>query len=221
MWRILITDDHAVVRHGYRQFLAAEPSVATVREACCATDAISKLRSEQWDLLLLDIKMPGRNGLEVLPEIVPEYPKLRILIISGLPETLYARDALRAGAHGYVSKGSSAVEFMIAVRTVLFGRCYVSPTLAQLMVNDFGRDITKPLHARLSTRELQMFCWLADGSGVSKIAAALGLSAKTVSSYRARILQKMSLSSNADITAYAIRHSLQRQPGPIALRHPC
>jgi two-component system invasion response regulator UvrY len=215
MWRILIADDHAVVRHGYKQFLAGEPGVAQVAEASSTTDTLEKLRVQPWDLLLLDIHMPGRSGLEVLPEIVSQYPKLRILVISGLPETLYARDVLRAGAHGYLSKGGPAEELMMAVRAILLGRHYVSQRLAQLMVDDLAQDASKPLHARLSARELQIFCRLAGGSSVSNIARELGLSVKTVSTYRTRILQKMTFSSNAEITAYALRNNLTQQTEPM------
>ena len=159
-------------------------------------------------LVLLDIHMPDRSGLDILRYIQTGYPGVRVLVMSGLPEQQYAVNVLRAGASGYLSKDSSPDELMKAVRAVLAGRRYVSAALAEILVADLDGDSDKPLHARLSTREFQIFCKLAAGRGVSEIANELSLSVKTVSTYRSRILEKMSFSANADITSYALRNGL-------------
>ena len=140
--------------------------------------------------------------------VTAEMPKVKILVMSGLPETQYARTIIRAGASGYLSKSSAPTEMIKAVRTVLSGRRYVSAELAEIMASDLDKNMDKPLHARLSTREFQVFCKLAGGAGVSAIAAELTLSVKTVSTYRSRIMEKLTFKSNADITAYALRHDI-------------
>jgi len=208
MSRILIADDHAVVRAGYKQFLVAESSITQVDEAASGDEVKKKLEGAAWDLVLLDIQMPQLNGLELLKYIRSTYPTVRVLIMSGLPEVQYARNAIRAGASGYLSKDGNAEEMMRAVRTVLAGRRYVSTALAEIIAADLDGDADKPLHARLSTREFQIFCKIAKGSGVSEIAQELGLSVKTTSTYRTRIMEKLSFKSNADITAYALRNEL-------------
>ncbi len=208
MSRVLIADDHAVVRAGFRQFLAADPTIGAVGEAASGNETLDCLRREPWDLVLLDIHMPDRSGLDVLRYIQTGYPEVRVLVMSGLPEQQYALNVLRAGASGYLSKDSSPDELMKAVRAVLAGRRYVSAALAEILVADLDGDSDKPLHARLSTREFQIFCKLAAGRGVSEIANELSLSVKTVSTYRSRILEKMSFSANADITSYALRNGL-------------
>jgi len=208
MSRILIADDHAVVRAGYKQFLVAESSITQVDEAASGDEVKQKLEAVAWDLVLLDIQMPQLNGLELLKYIRSTYPTVRVLIMSGLPEVQYARNAIRAGASGYLSKDGNAEEMMRAVRTVLAGRRYVSTALAEIIAADLDGDADKPLHARLSTREFQIFCKIAKGSGVSEIAQELGLSVKTISTYRTRIMEKLSFKSNADITAYALRNEL-------------
>jgi two-component system invasion response regulator UvrY len=161
-------------------------------------------------LLLMDIHMPDRSGLDILKHVTSGYPDVRVLIMSGLPEEQYARNVLRAGASGYLSKGGSPEEFLKAVRLVLNGRRYVSAALAESMAADLEnpRDQNQPLHTALSTREFQIFCKLAAGSSVGSIGEELSLSVKTVSTYRSRILEKMSFSSNADMTSYALRNGL-------------
>ena len=158
----------------------------------------------------MDIHMPDRSGLDILKHVTSGYPKVRVLIMSGLPEAQYARNVLRAGASGYLSKGGSPEELLKAVRTVLVGRRYVSASLAEAMAADLEspHDQNQPLHERLSVREFQIFGKLAAGAGVGEIADELSLSVKTVSTYRSRILEKMSFSSNADMTAYALRNGL-------------
>ena len=210
MSRVLIADDHAVVRAGYKQFLEADPSITDVGEASSGTEALDALRAKEWDLLLMDIHMPDRSGLDILKHVTSGYPDVRVLIMSGLPEEQYARNVLRAGASGYLSKGGSPEEFLKAVRLVLNGRRYVSAALAESMAADLEnpRDQNQPRHTALSTREFQIFCKLAAGSSVGSIGEELSLSVKTVSTYRSRILEKMSFSSNADMTSYALRNGL-------------
>jgi DNA-binding NarL/FixJ family response regulator len=210
MSRVLIADDHAVVRSGYKQFLEQESSVTEIGEAVSGNDALDQLRQKEWDLLLMDIHMPDRSGLDILKHVISGYPDTRVLIMSGLPEEQYARNVLRAGASGYLSKGGSPEEFLKAVRTVLAGRRYVSAYLAEAMAADLEskHDNNQPLHVQLSTREFQIFCKLAAGAAVSHIADELSLSVKTVSTYRSRVLEKMSFASNADITGYALRNGL-------------
>jgi two-component system, NarL family, invasion response regulator UvrY len=210
MSRVLIADDHAVVRAGYRQFLEADPSITEIGEANSGSETLDALRREEWDLLLMDIHMPDRSGLDILKHVTTGYPDVRVLIMSGLPEEQYARNVLRAGASGYLSKGGSPDEFIKAVRIVLNGRRYVSASLAESMAADLekSRDQNQPLHTALSAREFQIFCKLASGATVSHIAGELSLSVKTVSTYRSRILEKMSFSSNANMTSYAMRNGL-------------
>lgn len=208
MSRVLIADDHAVVRAGFKQFLEADPAISAVGEAASGNETLDCLRRQDWDLVLLDIHMPDRSGLDVLRYIQTGHPGVRVLVMSGLPEQQYAVNVLRAGASGYLSKDSSPDELMKAVRAVLAGRRYVSTALAEILVADLDGESDKPLHARLSAREFQIFCKLAAGRGVSDIANELSLSVKTVSTYRSRILEKMSFSANADITSYALRNGL-------------
>lgn len=210
MSRILIADDHAVVRAGYKQFLEVDPSISDVGEAASGNETLNLLRRKEWDLLMMDIHMPDRSGLDILKHVRSGYPDVRVLIVSGLPEEQYARNVLRAGASGYLSKGSSPEELLKAVRTVLVGRRYVSSTLAEAMAADLERprDQSQPLHSTLSTREFQIFCKLAAGAAVGGIGQELSLSTKTVSTYRSRIFEKMGFTSNADITGYALRNGL-------------
>lgn len=210
MSKVLIADDHAVVRSGYKQFLEADSSIVEIGEAANGQETIDQLRSQEWDLLLMDIHMPDRSGLDILQHVTATYPAVRVLVMSGLPEEQYARNVLRAGASGYLSKGGSPQEFIKAVRQILSGRRYVSATLAESMAADIetNRDQDLPQHGLLSPREFQIFCKLADGATVTGIAAELALSVKTISTYRSRILEKMRFSSNADITSYALRNGL-------------
>jgi two-component system, NarL family, invasion response regulator UvrY len=210
MSRVLIADDHAVARAGYKQFLEADPTITEVGEAASGGETLDALRRQKWDLLLMDIHMPDRGGLDILKHVTAAFPDLRVLIISGLPEEQYARNVLRAGASGYLSKEGSPEELLRAVRLVLKGRRYISAALAESMAADLDNssDQNGPLHTTLSTREFQIFCKLAAGMAVNRIAEELSLSIKTVSTYRARVLEKMGFKSNADITTYALRNGL-------------
>jgi DNA-binding NarL/FixJ family response regulator len=204
---ILIADDHAVVRAGLRQFLE-DGRVGEVAEAATGQQAMDLLRDKRFDLLILDINMPGRGGLDILKNVRASFPDTRVLIVSGFPERQYAVNVLKAGASGYLSKESAPEELLKAVQTVLAGRRYVSSTLAELLVQDLDVDSDKPVHAGLSEREFQIFCKLATGKAVSEIARELCLSVKTISTYRSRVLEKMSMRSNADITTYALKNGL-------------
>ena len=208
MASVLIADDHAVVRAGLRQFLDEDSVVAEVGEAATGRETLDQLRAKDWDLVLLDINMPDRSGIDVLRHIRSGYPRVRVLVLSGLPERQYALNVLRAGASGYLAKDAAADELLKAVHTVLNGRRYVSASLAELLVEDLDSDRDKPLHDSLSTREFQIFCKLAAGRGVSDIANELSLSVKTVSTYRTRILEKMKFTNNADLTSYALRSGI-------------
>jgi len=204
----MIADDHAVVRAGLRQFLETDQGIREIGEAATGREVLEQLRLGAWDLLLLDINMPDRSGLDVLRQVRATHPETRVLVLSGYPERQYALNVLRAGASGFLSKESAPEELLKAVRTVLGGRRYVSSTLAELLVSDLDGDGQQPLHARLSEREFQILCKLAAGRAVSEIAAELCISVKTVSTYRTRVLQKMSLKTNADLTAYALHNAL-------------
>jgi DNA-binding NarL/FixJ family response regulator len=210
MAHLLIVDDHAVVRAGLRQFLLDDKRITRVDEAESGQQAMEMLRRERYDLMILDINMPGRSGLDILRNVISANPETRVLIVSGYPERQYAVNVLKAGASGYISKESAPEELLKAVHTVLAGRRYVSATLAEQLVTDLDVDNDKPIHSSLSEREFQIFCKLATGKAVSDIANELCLSVKTVSTYRSRVLEKMNFVSNADITTYALRNGLMQ-----------
>lgn len=208
MANVLIADDHAVVRAGIRQFLQEDAAIKEIGEAATGRETLDQLRAREWDLVLLDINMPDRSGLDVLRHIQSGHPQVRVLVLSGLPERQYALNVLRAGAAGFLAKDAAPEELMKAVHTVLAGRRYVSASLAELLVSDLDGNQDKPLHDGLSTREFQIFCKIAAGRGVSEIANELSLSVKTVSTYRTRILEKMKFTTNADLTSYALRSGI-------------
>jgi len=210
MSSVLIADDHALVRAGCRQYLEIDPEITRVGEAATGLEVLEMLKSEVWDLVLLDIHMPKLNGLDVLRRIGENHPKVRVLVMSGLPEAQYAGNVIRAGAYGYISKDGSGADILAAVRRVLGGRRHVSAALAEAMADDLNSDSAQPLHSRLSSREFQIFCKIAVGTGVSAIASELSLSVKTVSTYRARMMEKLAFATNADVTAYAYRNHLVR-----------
>ncbi len=208
MAKILLADDHAIVRKGLKQVLTEDRSVFEVGEACTGRETLDRLREQKWDMLILDINMPDRSGIDILRQIHASYPSLRVLILSGFPERQYAVNVLRAGASGYLNKEMAPEELLVAVKTVLSGRRYVSAALAELLVTELDTDSEKPAHMQLSEREFQIFCKLAGGTSVSAIGAELCLSVKTISTYRSRLMEKMGFKSNADITAYALRNQL-------------
>jgi len=208
MTRVLIADDHAVVRAGLRQFLELDNGIRHVGEAASGNETMERLRESAWNLLLLDINMPDRNGMDILRHVRGDYPATKVLMLSGLPERQYAVNVLRAGASGFLPKDSAADELLKAVRTVLGGHRYVSGALADVLITDMDADPEQPLHSRLSEREFQILCKLASGQAVSQISNELDISVKTVSTYRSRILEKMSFKNNADLTTYALRSGL-------------
>jgi len=206
--RILIADDHAVVRRGLKQILAAEFKQAHFGEAANASEALDRLRKENWDAVVLDITMPGRSGLEALKEIREEKPKLPVLVLSMHPEDQFAVRVLKSGASGYMTKESAPEELVGAIKKVLAGGRYVSPSLAEKMASYLAIDTPKAPHERLSDREFVVLRMIASGKTVSQIAEELSLSVKTVSTYRTRILEKTGMTSNAELTHYAIKNQL-------------
>ena len=208
MARVLIADDHAMIRAGLRRWLEQDRSVDAVAEACSGAETLQQLRDGAWDLVVLDINMPDRSGIDILRHIRSGHPQTRVLVISGFSEKQYAIYALRAGASGYLAKDQAPEEFMRAVHTVLAGRRFASAALTEMLVNALDEPADRPLHAALSQREFQILCKLAVGRSVSEIAQELCISVKTVSTYRARVLEKMHLETNADLTTYALRNGL-------------
>ncbi|MDO8544843.1 MAG: response regulator transcription factor [Opitutaceae bacterium] len=206
--KILITDDHAVVRQGLKQILAEEFTRAEFGEAASAQEAIEKVWKENWDVVVLDITMPGRSGLEVLKEIKKSRPKLPVLMLSMHPEDQFAVRLLKIGASGYMTKESAPDELVGAVKKVMAGGRYVSPSLAEKMASYLAVDVQTPPHERLSDREFLVLRQIGSGKTATAIAKELGLSVKTISTYRMRILEKMSMLNNAELTHYAIQNQL-------------
>lgn len=210
MIRVLIADDHAMVRAGLKQYLKEDHSIGDVGESSTGQQTLDQLRSGDWDLLILDINMPERNGLDILKHVKSGFPNTRVLVLSAFPERQYALNVLRAGANGYLAKESAPEELMKAVKLIMHGRRYISATLAEQLVADVDSASDGPIHSKLSEREFQIFFKLASGDSVSEIANELCLSVKTVSTYRSRILEKMNFKGNADITTYAMRNGLMQ-----------
>jgi len=208
MMTLLIADDHAVVRQGLKQILDEQPDMRVAGEAQNGAEVLDLLGKGHWDAVLMDISMPGRNGLEILKDIRRLQPKLPVLILSVHPESQYAVRALRNGAAGYITKESAPQELVNAVRHAVSGRKYVSASLAEQLASEVERPSGKALHESLSDRELQILCLIASGKTPTGIAAELSLSVKTVSTYRARLLQKMKMKNSAELTRYAISNKL-------------
>jgi DNA-binding NarL/FixJ family response regulator len=206
--RILIADDHAIVREGLKQILADTKDIVVAGHAENGGDAIKLARKGDCDVLLLDISMPDRSGIEVLKQIKKESPKLAVLMLSMHREDQYAIRSLKAGAAGYLNKQSAPDQLVDAIRQVATGRKYISAALAQELANQIGDDREVPLHETLSDREYQTLVMIASGKTVGDIAGELSLSVKTISMYRARLLQKMKLRHNAELTHYAIKNHL-------------
>jgi len=208
MIKVLIVDDHPVVRKGLTQILCEEPDVEIAAEAKTAAESLDMVKEKEWDVVVLDITLPDRSGLEALKDIKAIRPDLPVLILSMHPEDQYALRVLKAGAAGYVNKDSASEELVKAVRKVVGGGRYVSPFMAEKLAVVVGGDYEKPLHEGLSDREFQVMCMLASGKRLKEVAAELCLSVKTVSTYRARILEKMGMESNAELTYYAVKNGL-------------
>jgi DNA-binding NarL/FixJ family response regulator len=208
MIRVILCDDHALIRRGIRDTLADAPDMRVVGEASDYTELRGLLRSESCDVLVLDINLPGRSGLDVLHALKDEGSAVKVLVVSMYPEDQYAIRALRAGAYGYVNKGGEPQVIVNAVRTVAQGRKYVTPEIAQMLVDSLTAPSTELPHQKLSDRELQTLVMIASGKRLSDIAESLMLSPKTVSVYRARVLEKLQLANNSELTVYAIRNGL-------------
>lgn len=206
--RILIIDDHAVVRQGLKQILADEFKRATFGEAWNAQEALTRIWKERWDVVVLDITLPGRSGLEVLREIKRSKPNLPVLVLSMHPEDQFGVRVLKSGAAGYMNKESAPQELVGAIKKVLAGGRYMSPTLVETMAAYLVTDSAKQPHERLSDREFHVLRRIASGKTVSEIGHELSLSVKTISTYRARILEKMGLKNNAELMRYALDNQL-------------
>jgi len=208
MKRILLIDDHEVVREGVKKILNVKPDTTVFGEASAAPTALRLVREQDWDVVLLDLSLGGRSGLELLKELKQIRPRLPVLILSMHPEEQYARRAFKAGAAGYVTKDSSKAELVEAVSSVAAGGKYVSRALAEKLIFDLDRGSDRPPHETLSDRELEVMRLLASGKTVTEIAALLSLSDKTISTYRARVLEKTGLNTNAELIRYAIENKL-------------
>ncbi len=208
MLRILIADDHTVVRKGLRQILLDEFPTAHIEEVPDAEELIKKVMMGKWDVVVSDLSMPGRSGLDALQQIKLSFPDLPVLILSIHPEEQYALRALKSGASGYLSKDTAPDELVKAVQKVLLGKKYISQAIAEKLANTFSSDSNLSPHETLSDREFDVMKQLANGKSVSEIADMLSLSVTTVSTYRARVMVKMNLKSNSDLTKYALENKL-------------
>jgi DNA-binding NarL/FixJ family response regulator len=211
MTRIIIADDHTIFREGLKRILAESPDIIVADEARNGAEALQKIMNNDFDLVLLDISMPGISGLDVLKQIKNEKPKLPVLILSVYPEEQYAIRVLRAGAAGYLTKESAIDELISAIRRIAQGRKYITSSLAERLATEVESDADKPLHETLSDREYQVLLLIGSGKAVKQIAEELYLSEKTVSTYRSRILEKMKMKTNAELTHYTIKHHLLDQ----------
>ena len=208
MIQVVLCDDHAVVRRGIRDTLAEAADIEVTGEAASYAELRDILRTASCDVLLLDLNMPGRSGLEVLTSVRETHADIRVLIVSMYPEDQYAVRCLRAGAQGYANKASDPLELITAVRTLMLGRKYLTPEVAQMLAESVSQPTLEAPHAALSERELQTLLKIATGNRLSDIAEELMLSPKTVSVYRSRVLEKLKLTNNAELTVYAIRNDL-------------
>jgi len=207
-YRILIVDDHAIVREGLKQILAEVDDIEVAGEADCSSRALQMARREPWDMVLMDITMPDRSGLETLELMKKEHPGIKVLMLSMHRETQYAVRALKSGAAGYLNKQSAPDQLVDAIRLVASGKKYISAEVAQELASQVSGERTGLPHEGLSNREYQTLCMIASGLPVSAIADQLALSVKTISMYRARLLKKMQLKNNAELTHYAIKQGL-------------
>ena len=208
MIRIAICDDHQIVRAGFKQIFAGLSDIEVVAEATTGREALELARNNSCDVLLLDISMPDQSGIDTLRTIKQGQPELPILILSGYPAQQYAVNLLKMGANGYLNKECDAEELIKAVRVVSTGRRYVSAEVGEILAQGFDKNSSAALHTELSDREFQVFLRLAKGESVSDIAEVLSLSVKTISTYRTRVMEKMNLQSNSDLTYYAMKNNL-------------
>ena len=208
MIKILIADDHAIVRKGLKQILLEEYPSATIGEASDAEGLLVEVINNKWDIVISDMNMPGRSGLDALSQIKQAAPQLPVLIMSMYPEDQYALRVLKAGAAGYLGKDSIHEDVIRAIQTVQLGKKFITPTVAEKLAAALGEDTSLQPHESLSDREFDVFKLLASGKSVSEIAAQLSLSTTTVSTYRSRIMEKMHIRSNAGLTRYALEKNL-------------
>lgn len=206
--KILIADDHAVVRQGLRLILANEFKKAAFGEAHDTPALFERLKQDKWDVLVMDLSMPGGSGLNTLKEIKHNHPQMPVLVLSMYPEDQYAVRTLKAGASGYLTKESASEELVNAMQKILHGGKYINASVAEKLLLQLGNEDARPPHELLSDREYQVLCMIASGKEVGQIANDLTLSVKTVSTYRARILEKMNMKTNAELTHYAIENKL-------------
>ncbi len=208
MLKVLIADDHPIVRKGLKQILEDNPEKIVTHEAADGREAVQKALNEDYDLVVMDIAMPHTNGLDALKELRTAKPLMPVLMLSMYPEEQYAVRTFKAGASGYLTKQNAPEELLQAINKVLSGGKYVSTSMAEKLADDLSTDAQGPLHEKLSDREFQVMCLIASGKSASEIAEKLFLSVKTVSTYRARILIKMDMKHNAELTYYAIKNAL-------------
>ncbi len=208
MIKVLIADDHAVVRRGIRQILSEDSFIEVLGEASNSEEIMEQLYDQEWDVLILDLIMPGKNGLDSLIEIKQRKPDLKVLVLSMHPEEEIAIRALKTGASGYLNKDSVPSELIRAVRKIHAGGRYISGSLAESIFMSVNKDSSPEPHKELSEREFQVLCLIASGNTLSDIADELSISVKTVSTYRTRILEKMAMKTNVELTHYAIKHKL-------------
>jgi two-component system, NarL family, invasion response regulator UvrY len=208
MIRVFIVDDHAILRRGIRDILTDDKRIEVVGEAKDYNELQSQLRKVQLDVLLLDVNLPGKNGIDILKTLREQNPRIKVLMLSMYPEEQYAVRALKAGAYGYLNKASAPEQLVSAVEQIVAGRKFVTPEIAQTLVDNLAAEDGELPHTRLSDREYQTLCLMASGKRLSEIAELLALSPKTVSVYRARILEKMDMQNNAELMRYALQHRL-------------
>lgn len=208
MKNVLLVDDHSIVRQGLKNLIALEGDLTVTGEAASGLEAIKLVRSNKYDIIVLDISMPDKNGVDTLHDLKHVAPDLPVLILSGYAEAQYALNLIRSGCKGYLSKDADSDEIIKAIRTIANGKRYISAELAELMSEQLSHPSEKQLHETLSDREFQVFFKLAGGLSPTEIGTELNISVKTVSTYRTRILEKMSLKTNADLTYYAIKNGL-------------
>jgi DNA-binding NarL/FixJ family response regulator len=212
MTRVVIADDHQILREGLKQLLLAAGDLDVVGEAADGHGVLARVRTLEFDVLLLDMSMPGKSGVELIKQVKAERPKLRILVLSMHEEHQYAVRAIRAGASGYLTKESAAAQLVAAIRKIAAGGAFISAEVAERLALDAMPHAEGPLHATLSDREYQVFRLLVTGNSVSDIAEQLHLSAKTISTHKARLMEKLQVDNNAALVRYAVRHRLHDDP---------
>jgi len=208
MIKVHIADDHPLIREGLKRILEGSPDIVVTGEASNGQELLKKVRKNDYDVVLVDISMPGRNGLDVLKQLKNIRPNLHILILSIFPEELYGVRALKAGASGYLTKKSTPHELIMAIKKVSKGKKYINPSLSEKLASDIKADTKKPLHERLSDREYEVMCKIASGKTVKEIAEELSLAISTISTHRSHILEKMNMKKNAELAYYVIKEGL-------------